>query len=325
MTYGTQAAPTDSQPTPLPPVDRSTLASARRRTRSRDMAGYAFLLPYLLLFTTFLLLPLGYGLWLSVMRYELVSPEMLKQQPPQFVGLDNYREALHDPYFWKALGATFRFVGMTSPLTILLALALALGISTIPDKRQHIYRLAIFVPTMVTISVAGLLWRWLYSTQFGVFNAILLKLHLVERPVPFLTEEQLAMKAIVMMTLWWTVGGPVIILLAGIRQIPDVYYEAAALDGATGWRRLFHITLPLLKPVLLFAVVLNVIGAFQVFGQPYIITSGNPERSTLVLVQYIYVTSFLNFRLGYGAAMSWLLFVLIAAFSVAQFQLMREK
>ncbi len=293
--------------------------------RAADLAGYAFLLPYLVLFTTFLLLPLGYGLWLSVMQYELVSPEMLAQQPPKFIGLANYREALRDPYFWKALGATFRFVAMTSPLTILIALTLALGISTIPDRRQHVYRLAIFVPTMVTISVAGLLWRWLYSTQFGVFNAILLKLGFVDRPVPFLTDINLAMKSIVAMTLWWTVGGPVIILLAGIRQIPDVYYEAAALDGATGWRRLLHITLPLLKPVLLFAVVLNVIGAFQVFGQPYIITAGGPERSTLVLVQYIYVTSFLNFRLGYGAAMSWLLFLLISAFSILQFRLMRER
>ncbi len=320
MTHGTQVQPPVPRVTRIEPPRREI-----RGIRASDLTGYLFLLPYLALFSTFLLLPLGYGLWLSVMQYEMVSPEMLAQQPPKFVGLANYREALGDPYFWKALGATFRFVVMTSPLTILLALALALAISTVPDRRQHLYRLAIFMPTMITISVAGLLWRWLYSTQFGVFNAILLKLDLVDHPVPFLTDIHLAMKSIVGMTLWWTLGGPLIILLAGIRQIPDVYYEAAALDGATGWRRTFHITLPLLKPILLFAVVLNIIGAFQVFGQPYIITGGGPERSTLVLVQYIYVTSFLNFRLGYGAAMSWLLFLLIAGFSVIQFRLMREK
>ena len=288
-----------------------------RRARAHDFAGYAFLLPYLLLFFVFLLLPLGYGLWLSFMKYELTAPGK-----PQFIGFANYREAMHDPYFWQALRATFRFVIMASPLTVLLALLLALGISTIPDRRQHAYRLAIFVPTMITISVAGLVWRWLYNTEFGLFNAILG--HFGWK-VPWLTDTRWAMRSLVLMTLWWTVGGPVVILLAGIRQIPDTYYEAAALDGATGWRRTFHITLPMLKPVLLFVIVLNVIGAFQVFGQAFIITGGGPERATLVLVQYIYLTAFFNYRLGYGAAMSWLLFVMIAAFSILQFRLMRER
>ena len=288
------------------------------RLRLRDFSGYAFLLPYLVLFMVFLLLPLGFGLWLSVMRYELLSPE-----PPKFIGFDNYREALGDPYFWKALWATVRFVALTSPLTVLIALALALGISASSARRQHIYRLLIFLPTMITISVAGLLWRWMLSTDFGLFNAYLDRLGIAH--IPWLTDTRLAMKSIVLMTLWWTIGGPVVILLAGIKQIPEVYYEAAALDGATGWKRMLHITLPMLKPVLLFVVVLNVIGAFQVFGQPFIMTAGGPERSTFVLVQYIYVSSFLNYRLGYGAAMSWILFALISAFSVLQFRLMREK
>jgi len=288
------------------------------RLRLHDFSGYAFLLPYLVLFAVFLLLPLGFGLWLSVMRYELLSPE-----PPKFIGLDNYREAFGDPYFWKALWATARFVVLTSPLTVLIALALALGISASSPRRQHIYRLLIFLPTMITISVAGLLWRWMLSTDFGLFNAYLERFGIAH--IPWLTDTRLAMKSIVLMTLWWTIGGPVVILLAGIKQIPDVYYEAAALDGATGWKRMLHITLPMLKPVLLFVVVLNVIGAFQVFGQPFMMTAGGPERSTFVLVQYIYVSSFLNYRLGYGAAMSWILFALISAFSIVQFRLMKEK
>jgi multiple sugar transport system permease protein len=287
------------------------------RRRASDLAGYGFLLPYLVVFSVFLLLPLAYGLWLSVMKYELLTRE-----PPAFVGLAHYREALGDPYFWQALGATARFVLMACPLTILLALLLALAISTVPDRRQHFYRLAVFVPGMVTISVAGLVWRWLFSQDFGLFNAFLGHFGW---QIPWITDTDWAMKSIVLMTLWWTVGGPVIILAAGIQQIPEVYYEAAALDGADGWRRCWSITLPMLKPVLLFVIVLNVIGAFQVFGQTYIITGGNPERSTLVLVQYIYITSFLNYRLGYGAAMSWLLFIPISIFSILQFRLMREK
>ena len=315
MTLGTGSPTTARNPQPLPPrVAPNDVAP--RRTRA-DFTGYLFLAPYLLLFGVFLLLPLAYGLWLSFMQYEMLSPE-----PPRFIGLANYREAFNDERFWRALWATIRFVGMTSPLTILLALSLALAISTIPDRRQDVYRLMVFLPTMITITVAGLVWRWLYNTEFGLLNAAL---DMFGYKAPWLTNRHWAMPSIVLMTLWWTVGGPLVILLAGIRQIPDAYYEAAALDGATGWRSTRYITLPMLKPVLLLAVVLNVIGAFQVFGQQFIMTQGGPERSTLVLMMYIYETSFNNYRLGYGAAMSWLLFVLIAAFSVLQFRLMRER
>jgi ABC-type sugar transport system permease subunit len=127
------------------------------------------------------------------------------------------------------------------------------------------------------------------------------------------------------MTVWWTVGGPMVILQAGLKQIPQAYYEAAAIDGAVGLRRFFSITLPLLRPVLLFVTVLNVIGAFQIFGQPFIMTRGGPEQSTRVLVMYIYETSFNFYRMGYGSAMSWLLFMIIVVFSVIQFRLLREK
>lgn len=313
MTLATGSPTTARNPQPLPPITRG---EPTRRGR-RDFTGYLFLLPYLTLFAVFLLLPLGYGLWLSFMRYEMLSPE-----PPTFIGLANYREAFADERFWKALWATARFVGMTSPLTILVALSLALAISTLPDRRQDVYRLMVFLPTMITITVAGLVWRWLYNTEFGLLNAILDNFGF---KAPWLTKPAWAMPSLVFMTIWWTVGGPLVILLAGIRQIPDAYYEAAALDGATGWRSTWFITLPVLKPVLLLAVVLNVIGAFQVFGQPFIMTQGGPERSTLVLVMYIYETAFNNYRLGYGAAMSWLLFLVIAVFSVIQFRLMREK
>jgi multiple sugar transport system permease protein len=317
MTLATEPTATARNPQPLPPADLPL--PPRRRGRLGDLAGYGFLLPYLVLFGVFLLLPLAYGLWLSFMRYELISPE-----PPQFAGLANYREALHDPHFWQALIATAKFVLMACPLTVLLALVLALALNTIPDRRQNVYRLLIFLPTMITISVAGLVWRWLYNSEFGLFNVILSHFG---RKVDWLGDTHMAMRSIVLMTLWWTVGGPLIILLAGLRQIPDVYYEAAALDGAVGWRRTVHITLPMLRPVLLFVIVLNVIGAFQVFGQPFIITNGTggPERSTMVMMMYIYETAFMNYRLGYGAAMSWLLFILIAVFSILQFRLMREK
>lgn len=287
------------------------------RRVSTALAGYLCLAPYLVLFLTFLLGPLIFGFVLSFMKYEMISPE-----PPHFTGATNYSEAMRDPYFWRALGATSLFVVLSVPLVITTALLFAVSIEAIPGKRQEVYRLAVFLPTMITISVGGILWRWFYNSEFGLFNALLEPLGF---KAPWLTESSWAMASIILMTLWWTVGGPTVILMAGLKQIPDVYYEAAAIDGAVGWKRFFLITLPLLRPVLLFVTVINVIGAYQIFGQTFMITRGGPELSTRVLVQYIYETGFNHYRLGYASAMSWLLFVVIAIFSMIQFRVLREK
>jgi multiple sugar transport system permease protein len=169
----------------------------------------------------------------------------------------------------------------------------------------------------------GLLWRWFYNTEFGIFNAYLNKFFGIK--ISWLSDVNWAMPAIVIMTLWWTLGGPMLVLLSAIQNIPTSYNEAAAIDGATGFQTFWRITLPLLRPVLLFSMVMNVIGSFQVFGQVFMITRGGPELSTRTLVQYIYDTAFNNYRMGYAAALSWLLFLVIAVFSVIQFRLMREK
>ena len=281
--------------------------------------NYLFLAPYLSLFLVFLILPLIFGLWISFQEYELARQV---NDAPKFVGLRNYTDALHDDYFWQALWATTRFVIFSVPLTIITALLFAVGIEAVPGRRQDVYRLAVFLPTMITISVAGILWRWFFNSEFGVFNALLAPLGI---KVPWLLTSGWAMTSIVLMSLWWTVGGPTVILLAGLKQIPESYYEAAAIDGAVGMRRFFYVTLPLLRPVLLFVTVINVIGAWQIFGQPFIITAGGPLLSTRVLVQYIYVQAFNFYHMGYGAAMSWLLFVVIVVFSIVQFRVLREK
>jgi multiple sugar transport system permease protein len=278
--------------------------------------GYAFTMPYLLLFLLFLIAPLVFGLALSFFNWE-----MLSLTPPEFTGLDNYREALHDPYFWKSLNATCLFVVMAVPLTLGAALLLALGVNSLP-RRQGLYRAAFVLPTMINIAVAGLLWRWFYNNEFGLFNALLAGWNI---KIPWLSSSQLALPAIVLMTIWWTAGGAFLILMAGLSQIPRSCYEAAAIDGAIGFRRFVYITLPLLRPSLFFVAIMSVIGSFQVFGQTYVITGGGPELSTRVLVQYIYETSFHNYRMGYGAAMSWLLFLVIAMISCVQLIIGRKK
>lgn len=295
-----------------------TIAPTRAgRPEAGRWSGYLFALPHLLLFSVFLLGPLLYGFSLSLQRWELLS-----SAPRTFVGAGNYAEAVRDPYVLQALGVTFRFVVASVPLTILLALTIAVGLHQIRGPRQAFYRACYYVPTLISISVAGILWRWFYNSEFGLFNAMLAPLGV---KVPWLSDPAWAMPALIVMSLWWTIGGPTVVLLAGLQGIPAHYHEAASMDGATGWQGFRHVTLPLLRPVLLFTVVMNVIGAFQVFGQMFMITRGGPELTTRTLVQFIYETAFNNYRMGYAAALSWLLFAVIAVFALIQFRLLREE
>lgn len=289
----------------------------RKRSEAK---GWLFALPHLLLFAAFVLGPLLFGLGLSLFRWDILT-----SRPAQFVGAANYQEALKDEYVTKALWATVRFVVMAVPSTIVLALLLALGLAAVPEKRRPFWRALCYLPHLLTVSVVGLLWRWFYNTEFGLFNAYLVKFFGPQAKQPWLSDVNLAMPAIVIMTLWWTLGGPMLVFLAAIQNIPTAYHEAAAIDGATGWQTFWRVTLPQLRPVLLFSIVMNVIGSFQVFGQVFMITRGGPELSTRTLVQYIYDTAFNNYRMGYAAAISWILFLVIAVFSVIQFRLMREK
>lgn len=301
-------------------VGEDLSVGARRKRgirRAHRWSGWLFAAPYLVLFALFVVTPLVYGLMLSLFRWELLSVV-----PPRFVGAGNYREAFSSADFWKALLATTRFVVVATPAIVLFSLAAATGVSVVKGPRRSLYRAAYFLPTLITISVAGLLWRWFYNSEFGLFNAALSPFGI---KAPWLTDVSWAMPSIVLMTLWWTAGGPLVVLLAGIQQIPAQYHEAAALDGAGPAHRFFRITLPLLRPVLLFVMVLNIIGSFQVFGQVYMITRGGPELSTRTLVQYIYETAFNNYRMGYASALSWILFGVIAVFAIIQFRVMKEQ
>lgn len=291
--------------------------STPARARQTGWSRYALFLPYAVLFSVFLLWPVIDGLRLALMRHELAST-----LPPHFVGLSNFSEAFGDPHFRRALWATVQFVIFTTPLTIGFALLMALLLHRITPTRRAIYRTLIFMPGLLTVTVVALLWRWLYNPEFGPLNQWLAPLGI---EVPWLTEPGWAMASIVLMTVWWTVGGPMVILMAALGEIPEEFHEAADIDGAKPLSKLWHVTLPLLKPALLFVLILNLIASFQVFGQTFLVTGGGPELSTRVMVHYIFETTFRGYRLGYGSAMSWLLFLLIALFSLAQTRLVRER
>jgi multiple sugar transport system permease protein len=284
--------------------------------RGQLLSSYLFLAPYAAAFCAFIVLPFLVAMVLAFLQLDLAS-----QASPRFVGLRNFTEALADPYFWRALRATLSFVVLAVPATLTLSLLLALGLHAMTSGRDAV-RAILFLPGMLNVAVAAILWQWFYNGQFGLFNHLLRGAGL--DAVPWLSSRWMAMPSIVVMSLWWTIGGATVVLLAGLQQIPPQLWEAAAIDGAGRWQSFRHITLPMLKPVLMFVAVMNTIGAFQVFGQPFLLTRGGPELATRGVVQYIYETAFNNYRLGYGAAMSWLLFAVIGVFSLVQYHLLRR-
>lgn len=284
--------------------------------RLKKLSQYGFLAPYALAFFTFIVLPLFVALFLAFVDYDLAT-----QSPPRFVGFDNFHEAFQDQYFWMSVKATLVFVVLGVPSTIVLALALAVGMHAMSRGRNFV-RALIFLPGMLNVAVAAILWQWFYNSEFGLFAHLLGEMGF--EPLPFLSDKHLVWPAIVVMTLWWTVGSSAVIFLAALQQVPPQLYEAASIDGASAWRQFWSISLPMIQPVLLFILVVNTIGAFQIFGQPYLMTRGGPELATRGVVQYIYETAFNNYRLGYGAAMSWLLFLIIAVFGFLQYYALRK-
>lgn len=284
--------------------------------KKQQLTGVLFLLPYALSFGLFLLLPIGVALYLSVMQYDLTAKDQIS-----FVGTKNYADAWADGYFQQAFTATIKYVLLMVPSLMVTALAIAVGLNSV-KKGKNWFRGMIFLPGMFTISVAAILWQWFYNLEFGFFNYMLRQLGL--SAIPWLSEKTLAMPSIVLMSLWWIAGGNAVILLAALQQVPKMFLEAASLDGAGSWKSFWKVTIPIIRPVLLFSLLTNTIGAFQMFPQASLLTQGGPELATRGVVQYIYETAFNNYRLGYAASMSWMLTAVILVFGVIQFFAMRR-
>jgi ABC-type sugar transport system permease subunit len=287
--------------------------SGFRQARRR---GLLFVVPYGASFTAFIVLPIVVALVLAFMQFDLTSRESIK-----FIGWRNFQEALADKYFWMAMKATVSYVVLMVPSLIVSSLAVALGMNAMSHGRSSV-RALLFLPGMLNVAVSAILWRWFYEGEFGLLNYYLK--HLGFQPLPWLSDVHYAMPSIVLMSLWWVMGGTSVILLTALQQIPKQIVEAAVLDGAVNGRLFFRVLLPQLRPVLLFVVITNTIAGFQVFGQPLLLTNGGPELATRGVVQYIYEQAFSTYRLGYGAAMSWLLFAVIAVLAIGQYQLFRR-
>lgn len=282
-----------------------------QRTEER-LTAYVFIAPYLVLFVAFLAIPVVYGFWISLHDWHVLG----RTHP--FVGLANYRALLQDDLFQRAVINTGYFALLTVLPGNAVSLLLALGLNS-RVRGETFFKTLYYLPVILSVAVVAIIWRWLYSTEFGIVNYYL---SLVGLPrLSWLNSPKLAMPSLAIMSIWWGAGGNMLVYLAGLRGIPEEYYEAARVDGAGPWARFRHVTLPLLRPALLFCLVMSLIGSSQVFGQSYILTGGGPHYSTLTVVLYMYQTGFSLYRMGYACAVAYVLFALVLGLTIVQFRL----
>ena len=290
------------------------IGAPRRRRSATWVTAYLFLVPGLLLFLAFRVYPLLEGLRLSF------TNARLGRAAYAYVGLANYGRLLEDSRFHVSLWNTV-FYTEASTLPIL-AIPLFLAVALNRGRLRTLLRGAFFFPFTLSVVTVGLTWLWLLDPVVGPFNYYAKAAGLPARS--WLADPNLAMWAIIGTTVWWVTGYYLVIYLAGLQDIPRELYEAAALDGAGAWRSFWRITLPLLRPVLLFVVVTHIIGSFQLFGLVFVVTGGGPGDATRTVVQHLYETAFQNFfHFGSASAMAWILFLVILVFSVLQFRVMR--
>lgn len=275
-----------------------------------NVDGYIFILPWLIGFFVFVFGPMVASLVISFMRWEIVTT-------PQWVGVSQYTKLFQDDRFYLSLYNTAYYVFIGVPLHLLLALLAAMAMN-LNLRGIRIYRTIYFIPSITPLVASSLLWLWIFNPEFGLANAALSALGLPR--LYWLQDPALAKASFILMS-FWTIGGQMVILLAGLKGIPATLYEAAEIDGAGRWASFRNITLPMLSPAIFFNLILAIIGAFQVFTQSYIITNGGPENATLFYVLYLYRMAFENFRMGYASALAWALFVIILIFTFIQFRL----
>jgi multiple sugar transport system permease protein len=289
----------------------------RGLTRYRDaVAGYAFLAPFLVFYAVFLLYPFALGMWMSLHDWEIVGDYR------EYIGWLNYQEMWDDPYFWEALKRTLQFAAMTAPVATVLGLALALALNR-PLRLYGALRAIFFASNIFSVTVVTLVWSMVLNPDRGLIANGMRAVGL--EPIAFLADQDWAMPALMVTTLWWTAGFPMALFLAGLQQIPPEVYEAARLDNASRWAVLRRITLPALARTMLLVVVLQTVMHLQVFGQPLLMTRGGPSNSTRPLVQLIYETGFRDWRSGYASANSLVLFSLMFCVALLQFRLSRQK
>ena len=286
-----------------------------------NRAAWFFLAPSLILIGVFFFLPVAASLLLSVTDFDIYG--IAAPANTRFIGFHNYARLLSTPDFWNALKNTFYFAFVGGPLTIAVALGAALLISSKLVRFKGLFRTIYFTPFVTTLVAVAIVWKYLYHTQYGLFNYALRAFGIA--PIDWLGNPHWAMPAIILMAVWKSFGYNMLIFIAGLQAIPEELYDAAEIDGAGSARKFFSITLPMLTPTLVFISVITMIGYFQLFSEPYVMTQGGPLRSTTSVVLLMYEEGFRWWRMGYAAAIAFVLFIVILIATLLQFRLQKER
>lgn len=285
---------------PVSPGRRARSIRVNRQTLRRNLDGWLFASPWIVGFLLWTLGPMLASLFYAFTNWDLMTP-------PKFVGLANFTTMFNDALVWQSLRVTTVYALVSVPLHIIFGMILALLLNA-GVRGQRFYRTAFYLPSVLSGVAVALLWRWLFSTEFGLFNMLLASVGV--RGPSWLGDPAWAMPSLILMSLW-SVGAGVIIYLASLQGIPTDLYEAAEVDGASAWTKFWRITLPMMTPVLFFQLVTGFIVALQVFTQAFIMTSGGPNNATLFYLLYLYRNAFEYFRMGYASALAWVLFIYI--------------
>ncbi len=291
---------------------RTTSGMVRRRQR----AGLFFVLPSVAFVGLFFIVPLIITAFMSLHDWPLLGDR-------HFIGLGNYHALTADSTFLSSIWFTVKYTLVITPIIVVVAFGLALLVrQQLPGV--SIFRTAYFLPVVIGLSTASIMWIYMFNDQSGVFDGILQGLGLIKGPIEWLGDPTGALISVIFMVTWKAVGSTMLFFVIGLQAIPDDLYEAARMDGAGRWALTRYVTLPLLRRIFALALILSVIGSFLAFDQFYIMTQGGPANSTITIVYWIYNQSFTAFKLGYGAALSIVLLVILVAISVVQLYLLRD-
>lgn len=286
-------------------------------SRRNKLVGFFYLTPALLFVLAFTAYPFAQMLWVSLNNWSLITP-------PSYVGLDNFVRAFADKQFWVSLGFTLKYTLLITPILIIGGYAIAL-LTAENTPLRRITRTVVFVPVVIGLGVSSLLWYWLFNTDFGFINRILLDLGLISKPIIWLgVDADRSNYAIIVSVVWKVIGFGMILFVGAIQAIPTEVNEAAMVDGASYRQRVARVILPLTLRTVLLVTLVSVIGSLLAFDQFYIMTAGQPQNLTATSVFYVYLNSFPYLKLGYGAALSLILAVIILIFTIVQMALTRR-
>ncbi len=282
----------------------------------KRVAGWWFVAPALLVVAVFFFLPVLGALAVSFTDFDLYA--LADARKLRFVGIENYAQLLQRSLFWNALGNTFYFVIVGVPLSIAVSLGAALLLDSRLARLKPFFRTALFAPVMTTLVAVAVVWRYLFHTRYGLVNGALAQLGL--EPIDWLGDPDWAMPTIILLAVWKNFGYNMIIFVAALQSVPEDLYEAARIDGASPWRRLRSITLPMIAPTLVLVSIITTAGYFQLFAEPFVMTEGGPLQSTVSVLYFMYEEGFKWWNLGSASAVAFLLFLVIFGFTALQWR-----